>query len=188
MSFVNENQALKTASHSLKNESTLFPKEEAYLQEIEQLWKRLEQAHIPFSKPQWLLQQLEAWHAQNGPDAYKRPLEQGYKRVQDFLAYFQPSYEGFLRRSLNGHYYSPCENNGHLALCPKAKPGYVYTGKNPCLKCKNRVMAHLEEGLIHQHLLGKKGYEGLAISPIQSDGTTSFIAIEVNDQKNQSEA
>lgn len=164
---------------------SLEDQEIAYLEEIERLWTHLEQAQVSFSKPQWLLDKLQWWHSQKKQayEAYKQPLEQGYKRVSDFLDYFRPNREGFLRRSINGHYYSPCQNNGHLALCFKAKPNYVYTGKNPCVKCKNRLAAPLEEGLVYLHLLGKnpKGHEGLAISPLQSDGTTSFVVLEVKE-------
>ncbi|MDE5759253.1 MAG: hypothetical protein K2H85_11655, partial [Allobaculum sp.] len=164
---------------------SLEDQEIAYLEEIERLWTHLEQAKVSFSKPQWLLDKLQWWHSQKKQvyEAYKQPLEQGYKRVSDFLDYFRPNSEGFLRRSINGHYYSPCQNNSHLALCFKAKPTYVYTGKNPCVKCKNRLAAPLEEGLVYLHLLGKnpKGHEGLAISPLQSDGTTSFVVLEVKE-------
>ncbi len=188
MSF---NENLPSSSSAL---SPSFPslgrQEIAYLEEIERLWMHLEQANISFSKPQWLLDQFQRWKTQKSQayEAYKQPIEQGYKRVSDFLAYFRPNSEGFLRRSINGHYYSPCQNNGNLTLCSKAKPNYGYGGKNPCLKCKNRLAAQLEESMVYQHLLGKnpKGHEGLAISPLQNEGTTSFVVFEVEDNSTHS--
>lgn len=184
MSFSNENSPSTPLSISSPSSHPLFSKQEvAYLQEIDVLWKQLEQANISFSKPQWLLERLKQWQAQTSLEyeAYKQPLAQGLKQVSNFLAYFSPNQEIFLRRSVKGYYYSPCENNGHLTLCPKVKPDYRYTGKNPCLKCKNRISPSLEERMVYQHLMGKnpKGQEGLAISPLQSDGTTSFVVLEI---------
>lgn len=161
----------------------LSRQEVAYLHEIERLWAILEADHQTFLKPLWLQEKMAQWQVQKPLiyENYKRALSQDLSKVQIFSFYFQSGQERFAKRSSQGHYYSPCQNNHNPLLCIKSQVNYHYNGKNPCHKCPNRASSSLTFQDFLNHLFGNnpKGLEGLAISSLKEDGTTPFLVFEI---------
>lgn len=166
---------------TLKN--TLSSQEMAYLQEIERLWTTLEAQEQPFSKPSWLKKKMAQWQAQKPLfyENYKRALNQDLSKAQIFSFYFQAGQERFAKRSVQGHYYSPCQNINNPLLCMKSLTNYQYSPKNPCHKCAHRLFSVLSSQDLLNHLFGKhhKGLDGLAIASLKEDGTTLFLTFEI---------